>query len=227
MQLNVRHNPSFSVARAELGPGQSLRVEAGAMMAMSPGMEMKGKMEGGLLKSLKRSALGGESFFITTYTAPSTGGWIDLAPNLPGDLVVRDVTPSEPLFVTAGSWIAADSGVDFDTKWGGFKNLFGGEGGFVGRAEGQGQIVLSCYGALDVIELGAGEHVTIDTGHAVAWSGSASFELRQAGGRVMTGVTSAEGLVFDFVGPGWVMTQSRNPSALITYLAANLPGNRN
>lgn len=226
MQLNVRHSPSFSVARAELGPGQSLRVEAGAMMAMSAGMEMKGKMEGGFLKSLKRSALGGESFFITTYTAPSSGGWIDLAPNLPGDLLVRDVSPSGPLFITAGSWIACDEGVEFDTKWGGFRNLFGGEGGFIGRAEGQGQVVLSCYGALDVIELGAGQHVTIDTGHAVAWSADVTFDLRSAGGGVMTGVKSAEGLVFDFAGPGWVMTQSRNPAALISYLAANMPGNR-
>ena len=33
-------------------------------------------MQGGLLKGLKRAALGGESLFVTTYTAPrAAAGW--------------------------------------------------------------------------------------------------------------------------------------------------------
>jgi uncharacterized protein (AIM24 family) len=35
---------------------------------------------------------------------------------------------------------------------------------------------------------------------------------------------SGEGLVFDFTGPGWVMTQSRNPSALEAWVRAIMPG---
>jgi uncharacterized protein (AIM24 family) len=52
------------------------------------------------------------------------------------------------------------------------------------------------------------------------------MNLRMAGGGALKAVKSAEGLVFDFTGPGWVMTQSRNPSQLITWLSANLPGSR-
>jgi uncharacterized protein (TIGR00266 family) len=226
MQVTLRHNPSFSVARAELAGGERIRVEAGAMMAMSDGMHMDAKMEGGFLKSLKRGALGGESFFITTYTAPEQGGWIDLAANLPGDLVVTGVTQDQPMFVTAGSWIASDAGVEFDTKWGGFKNLFGGEGGFVGHVTGHGTIVVSAYGAIDTVSLQPGERVTIDTGHAVAWGATVTFQIRSAGGGLGQMVKSAEGLLFEFTGPGWVMTQSRNPQGLISYLTANMPASR-
>ena len=48
--------------------------------------------------------------------------------------------------------------------------MFGSEGGFLIHAEGRGTIVLACYGALDTVELPAGESVTIDTGHVVAFA---------------------------------------------------------
>ena len=33
MQVQVRHNPSFAVARLHLAPGEPVRVESGAMLA--------------------------------------------------------------------------------------------------------------------------------------------------------------------------------------------------
>ena len=63
MQVQTRQGPSFGVARITLGPNEPVRVESGAMMTMSPGVELSSKAEGGVLKSLKRAALGGESFF--------------------------------------------------------------------------------------------------------------------------------------------------------------------
>lgn len=87
MPVEIRHNPSFAVARVTLAPGEPLQVEAGAMAAMSPDLNVQAQMQGGLMKSLARGALGGESLFITTYTAGQYGGWVDVAPNLPGDVV--------------------------------------------------------------------------------------------------------------------------------------------
>src|SRR4029078_11533556 len=85
MDVTVRHNPSFAVGRVELAASEKVKVKAGAMMAMSAGVALDAKMEGGVLKSLKRATLGGESLFVTTYTAPERGGWVDVAANLPGD----------------------------------------------------------------------------------------------------------------------------------------------
>jgi uncharacterized protein (TIGR00266 family) len=226
MEIAIRHAPSFAVARCGLGGGEVVRAESGAMMATSDGVVIEAGMQGGLMKSLRRGVLGGESFFVTTYTAPPAGGWVDVAANLPGDMAVVEVAAT-PFLIQRGSFIASESGVEIDTKWGGFKSLVGGEGGFLIRAAGQGSVVLSCYGALDRVRLAEGETMVVDSGHMVAFDESVSFDLRRAaGGKTITSLKSGEGFVFDFRGPGEVMVQSRNPSALIQWLTMVLPFSR-
>jgi uncharacterized protein (TIGR00266 family) len=205
--------------------GEAVRVEGGAMIAHSAGVELESKAQGGVMAGLKRSVLGGGSFFVSTYTAPSQGGWVDLAGVLPGDTVPIDVTPQQPFFLRRGSWIANSSGVEIDTQWGGMANLFGGEGGFGFRASGQGEALVSIYGAVDIIDLEAGESVTIDTGHVVAYALNIQFQMRRAArGRSMQSLKSGEGWVFDFTGPGRVLLQSRNPEAFAHWVAQAAPG---
>lgn len=190
------------------------------MMAMSAGMNLQSKAEGGMFKSLKRAALGGESFFLTTYNAPDQGGWVDVAPRLPGDLVTFDVAPDRSYVIQKGSWLASSLDITLDTKWGGFKNLFGSEGGFVVRASGSGPLVLGCFGALDKWELAAGESITVDTGHMVAYQDSVSMTLRKVTGGLVQSFKSGEGIVFDFTGPGTVYTQTRNPNELLSWIGS-------
>ena len=153
-----------------MGPNERVRAESGALMATIPTVAVEARAEGGILRSIKRAALGGESFFITTYTAPPGGGWIDVAAFLPGDLNVMEVQPGQAWFVPKGSWLASADTVTMDTKWGGFKNLFGSEGEFILRAEGQGPMVVSAYGAVEAWDLQPGQTVTLDTGHMVAYT---------------------------------------------------------
>jgi uncharacterized protein (TIGR00266 family) len=227
MEIQVRHNPSFSVARALLQPGESIRSESGAMMAMAADTMLEAKMEGGLMKGLRRSVLGGESLFITTATAGAQGGWIDLAPSLPGDITVVTITPDRPLLIQKGSFLCAEQGVELDTKFGGLKSMVGGEGAFLLHATGQGEVVLSTYGALDRFTLEPNQQVIVDTNHMVAFSESVKMELRKASQSGVTSVKSGEGLVFVFTGPGELMMQSRNPDDIVRYVTANMPGNRN
>lgn len=221
MQVTTRQGPAFGVARLTLAGGESVRVESGAMMAMSAGVTLQSKAEGGVMRSLKRAALGGESFFVSTYTAPAEGGFVDVAARLPGDVSVHGVAPGKALFVQKGSWLANEQSVTIDAKWGGFKNMFGSEGGFIVRAEGQGVVVFACYGALEVWDLAAGQHLTLDTGHMVAYEESVQMSIRQAsGGGLVQTFKSGEGLVFDFVGPGRVWSQTRNPTEFLGWIAA-------
>jgi uncharacterized protein (TIGR00266 family) len=223
VNIDIRHAPSFSVARASLAGGEAIKAESSAMMATSDGVSLEARMQGGFLKSLKRAALGGESLFVTTYTAPPTGGWVDLAAVLPGDLLVAVVDPARALFLSKGSWLCASDGIELDTKWGGFKNLFGGEGGFLVRASGAGQVIMSCYGALDTVTLGPGERFVLDSGHMVAYEEGVEMTLRKAAPGVVQSIASGEGLVLEFTGPGAVMTQTRNPTALVGWLTGVLP----
>jgi uncharacterized protein (TIGR00266 family) len=224
VHTEIRHNPSFAVARVTLDPNEQIRAESGAMMAHSPGIAVQASTQGGVMKGLKRSFLGGESLFVSTFTAPPSGGWIDVAHFLTGDIIVAGILPEQPMFVTKGSWLASSAGVELDTKWGGFKNMFGGEGGFLIHATGHGTILLACYGAIDTINLQPGETVTIDTGHVLAYGPTVTYGIRKVASGLVQSLKSGEGFVFDFTGPGWVMTQSRNPSALAAWIRQVAPG---
>jgi len=110
-------------------------------------------------------------------------------------------------------------GVEIDTQWAGMANMFGGEGGFGLRASGEGEALVSIYGAVDVVDLQPQELVTIDNGHVVAYDLGIQFQLRRAvEGRSIQSAKSGEGWVFDFVGPGRVLLQSRNPEAFLEWM---------
>lgn len=224
MQIQVRHNPAFAVARLWLQPNEPARIEAGSMMAHSAGVQLSANTGGGIMQGLKRSVLSGESFFVTTATAPANGGWIDVSSVLPGDLITLDLTPDRPFFVTRGCWLANSHGAEVTSKWGGARSLFGGEGGFGLQASGHGQVLLSVYGALDVVDLQPGESIVVDTGHVVAYDLAIPFQLRRAvAGRSIQSVKTGEGLVFEFTGPGRIFMQTRNPDAFQDWIKANAP----
>lgn len=223
MQVRVRNQPSFAVARLMLAPGEPCQVESGAMMATSYGVQVQSQAQGGIMKGLGRAFLSGESFFISTFTAPQNGGWVDVAANLPGDIQTITLDGRTGWAVTRGCWLASSHSVQTETKWGGMKNLMGGEGGFLTHATGQGELLVSCYGAVETMTLQPGEMVTVDTGHVVAYADTVQYQIRKVATGIIQSMKSGEGLVFDFVGPGQIMTQTRNPSALISWIISHVP----
>ena len=141
MQTQVLYSPAYATAKLTLAAGETVRAESGAMLAMSPGISMETSTQGGVLKGLKRAVLGGESFFMNTFTAQVDGAEMYVAPSLPGDVVAWPLNGQ--LFVTSGSYLASSAGVEVDTQWGGGKTFFSSEGLFMLRVAGQGEIVLS------------------------------------------------------------------------------------
>jgi uncharacterized protein (TIGR00266 family) len=221
MQTDIQHRPSYSLAVVKLDPGETICVEAGAMVSMSQGITLETKASGGLLASLKRSVLGGESFFINTYQSPAQGGEITLAPALPGDVVVRDLA-GDTLVLQSGSYVASSEGIELDTKWGGAKTFFAREGLIMLKASGTGTLIISSYGAIHEKELATGESYTVDTGHLVAFTEGMGFKVRRIGGLKST-LFSGEGLVVDLTGPGKIFIQTRSEDAFLTWLIPKLP----
>ncbi len=215
MNIEILYEGTYALARVGLDAGEEIISEAGAMVAMSPGLKIEGKAKGGLLKSLGRKFLSGESFFQSIIKAESSGEVL-LAPNSPGDVVV--VEASEGWFIQRGSFLASGSGVQVSSKAQGIgKALFSGEGLFVMQAVGEGALILSSYGAIHRIDLQAGEEYIVDNGHLVAWN--CEYEIKKASKGIFSSVTSGEGLVCRFQGPGTVLLQSRQLSLLAQMLA--------
>ena len=221
MQVEVKYSPSYSLAIVALGPNEPIRVEAGAMVSMSAGVSLETKAEGGILKSLARSMLGGESFFVNRYVAPPQGGEITLAPSLPGDIAVLQLN-SETLLLQSGAYVASSDAIQLDTKWGGARTFFAGEGLIMLRASGSGTLIVSSYGAIHEVNLAPGQKYTVDTGHLVAFHEGIGFSVRAVGGLKST-LFSGEGLVVDLTGPGKVLLQTRSPQAFVGWLIPQLP----
>lgn len=212
------------MARCQLAPNEPMTVESGAMVAHSAGMNLQSQAQGGIMQGLKRSLLSGESFFVSTFTAPPSGGWVDVAGTLPGDIAVLQIQPDRPYYVTRGGWLASSYGVQTSTQFGGAKTFFGGEGAFGLQAAGQGEVLVACYGAIDVIDLRPGEQVVIDTGHVVAYDLNMQFTMRRAvQGKWIQSMKSGEGMVFEFSGPGRVLLQTRNPRGLESWVRSVVP----
>lgn len=223
MKVEIKYRPSYSLGVVTLGPNEELQVEGGSMVSMSSDISIKTEARGGLLKSLGRSLLGGESFFQNVYRGGPNGGEVTVAPALPGDLYLVDLK-GESLMVQSGSYVASGDGVSVDTKWGGAKTFFASEGLIMLRVSGQGMAILSSYGAIHEMDLAAGERYTVDTGHLVAFSDSMGFKVRAVGGLKST-LFSGEGLVVDLTGPGKVLLQTRSTDALLSWLIPKLPKN--
>lgn len=220
MQTEILYSPAYAAAKLTLGAGETVRAESGAMLAMSPGIAMETSTQGGVLKGLRRSILGGESFFMNTFTAQADGAELWLAPSLPGDMVSWPIDGT--LFVQSGSFVASSAGVDVDSNWGGAKTFFSREGLFILRVSGQGEVVLSSYGAIHAIDLQPGQTYTVDTGHMVAWTEGVNYAVRKVGNWKST-LFSGEGMVCDLTGPGRIYIQTRSQDAFLGWLIPKLP----
>ena len=125
----ILHQPSFALAVVQLSAEQSILAEAGAMVSMSANVELQSQMKGGLMGALKRAA-GGESAFVSTFTARGGPGEVTFAPGSPGDIAGIEMR-NQLFFVQSSSYLAGDASLQVDTRWGGAKSFFGGEGLFV------------------------------------------------------------------------------------------------
>jgi uncharacterized protein (TIGR00266 family) len=221
MQTEILYRPSYSLAKVTLSPNEKIRTEAGAMVSMSADLAVETQARGGLLSSLARTVLGGESFFLNTYTASAQGGEITLAPVLPGDIMVVPMSAGTML-VQSGSFLAGADSITMDTKWGGAKTFFSGEGLFMLRISGSGTLILSSYGAIHELKLEKGQRYIVDTTHLVAFDEGVSYQVKTIGG-IKSTLFSGEGLVVELTGPGTVLLQTRSERAFLSWLIPKLP----
>jgi uncharacterized protein (TIGR00266 family) len=224
MQTEIFYQPAYALCRVTLSPGESMRAESGAMVSMSGGVQIETKATGGIMKSLGRSILGGESFFQNTFHAQN-GGEVTLAPELPGDIMTFDLAGHE-IIVQSGSYLASHTDITVETKWGGAKTFFGGEGLFMLKCSGTGTLVISSYGAIHRVSVPAGQNYVVDTGHIVAFPAGMQYQVRKVGGMKST-LFGGEGLVCDFQGPGDIFLQTRSPQAFLGWLIPQLPQRSN
>ncbi len=213
LNVQLQMQPGATAAQINLEPYQEFTAEAGAMIAMSPSINMTTttykKHSGGIIKGLKRM-LSGESFFLNHYTAGDQRGTVWLGATQMGDMLVKELN-GEGLIVQGGSYVASTPEINIDMNWQGFKSLLSKESLFWLGIKGKGTVIINSFGVIYPITIN-GEYI-VDTGHIVAFDESLNFTLTKAGKSWISSFLGGEGLVCKFKGQGTVWVQSHNTSS--------------
>jgi uncharacterized protein (TIGR00266 family) len=135
---------------------------------------------------------------------------------LSGDVEALELS-SDTLLVQSGSFLAATSGIEVDSTWGGARTFFTKEGLYLLKCSGSGLLFLSSYGAIHRIDLFPGQKYTVDNGHMVAFDESVRYSVGKAGS-LFSSVLGGEGLVCKLEGPGRFFLQTRSEDAFLKWL---------
>jgi len=210
MRYEIKYKPSYAMLIASLDQGETITAEAGAMTYITPNIEVHTrKREKSLLSTLGLSLIGGQSFWVNDYTSSSGSGEAGFVAAPVGDIEKLEVAPGKGYVIQKAAYIASTAGIDLDVKWEGFtKGLFG-QGLFMLKATGNGQLFINTFGAIDVHTLQAGQTLIVDNFHLVGFSDSCSYKVTRFGGLKET-LLGGEGLVTQITGPGDVHIQTKN-----------------
>ena len=214
---------SFTMLKVRLAAGERIKAEAGAMVAMSPTIDVEGKLEGGLLGGFGRM-LSGEKFFFQQLIASRGAGDVYLSPASVGDIARIDMDGSVGYILQKDGFFAATNDMNVATTMQNLvKGLFSGEGFFVIKVTGKGSLFVSSYGAIHPLEIPAGQEMIIDNAHLVAWPENIHYNIEKASKGWISSFTSGEGLVCRFKGPGTVYIQTRNPGGFGAWIQQFIP----
>lgn len=226
MKHEILYKGAFPMLKVELQAGENIKAEAGAMVSMSPNIELKGTVEGGIMKGLGRM-LSGEKFFFQELTPTRGSGEVLLSPAVIGDIEAVELDGSYKLYVQKDGFLAGTSGIQVNTKMQNLMSGFmSGEGFFIVEISGKGTVFLSSYGAIHAINLAPRQEVIIDNGHLVAWPDYTQYTIEKAAKGWLSSLTSGEGVVCRFRGEGVVLIQTRNPQSFGGWIKRFIPGGR-
>jgi uncharacterized protein (TIGR00266 family) len=218
LKFEVKYKPSYAMLVATLEQGETITAESGAMTYMDPAIEVHTrKREKSLLGTLGLTLIGGQSFWVNDYTATSGPAEVAFVAAPVGDIKQLDIAPGSGYVIQKSAYVASTSGIDLDVKWEGFtKGLFG-QGLFMLKAIGSGQMFINTFGAIDTHTLRPGQTLIVDNFHLVGFSESCSYKVTRLGGLKET-LLSGEGLVTQITGPGDVHIQTKNMQEFTEWL---------
>ena len=139
------------------------------------------KRRGGLFKTLKSTALGGESFFINEFIAGSGGASLGVTGQALGDIVDIDATDGTEYILQSGSYVCSTGDITLDTKYQGIKKGLFGTNLFMLKTEGSGYVFINCLGGIIKHTLAAGESICVDNYQMVGFTAGCNYELKRHG----------------------------------------------
>ncbi len=218
MKYEIKYKPSYSILVVKLEKGEKMTAESGAMTYMDPNIEVHTrKREKSLLGSIGLKLIGGQSFWVNDYTSNQSSGEAAFVSAPVGDIEMLEVKPNQGYIIQKSAYIASTENVNLDVKWEGFtKGLFG-QGLFMIKVTGNGNLFINTFGAIDKHTLGSGQSMIVDNFHLVAFSDTCNYKVQKFGGLKET-LLGGEGLVTNITGPGDIYIQTKNLREFVEWL---------
>jgi len=218
LKYEIKYKPSFSLLTFYLEAKETVVAEAGALTYMSPNIEVKTRRrEKSLLESLGLSFLGRQSFFVNEYTVINGFGELAFSSAPIGDIEVLKIKEGKGYIIQKSSYVASTKDIDLDLQWQGFTKGIFGQGLFMIKVRGEGELFINTFGALDKHYLKEGEKLIVDNFHLVAFSDTCDYKVKKFGGLKET-LLGGEGLVTEVTGPGEVIIQTKNLSEFVDWI---------
>ena len=193
----------LKMIRVKLDKSEIL-IEPSALYFMKGNLQLESSIQGGIAKGLMRKFMSGETLFQSrirgtgeVYLEPTFGHYLLF--NIDNDALIFD----------KGAFFCSSASLSVSAKM--QKNvssaLFGGEGFFQTEVKGSGVVIPNSpvpTSELLTYELATGEKLSVDGNFAFVRTASVSFQAEKSGKTFFQSVTSGEGLLQTFTGPGIV-----------------------
>ena len=221
----------------QVAPGQTVFAEPGKFLWKTPNMGIETRLtrpagnqagaapasSGFLAKAIDvgKRVLAGEHLAFQYFTPVGGNGLVTFAGVLPGEVRVLELDGTTQWITERGSFVAAESGVDFDIAFTGLRpGVRSGQGFVLERFSGTGTLVIAAAG--NFIELNPAQYggkIQVHGGCVAAFQDSLTFGVERVGGlstqTAMTAIFGAEGInLVTLEGDGAVLLQSVSIEAL-------------
>ncbi|ABW01317.1 TIGR00266 family protein [Caldivirga maquilingensis] len=219
MEYSILGN-DLQLVRVVMGEGESIYGEGSHLLYKTPAVGLTTKASGGILAGLKRT-LTGASFFVLELTGPGEAAF---AGSTPGKITQVTLNEGESIMAEHGSFLFAENSVKYDASLTRLSvGLFGGEGLFLAKFTGLGNVFLHGTGHVHMIQLNESEELNIEAGHLLAFDAGMQYTVGRVGG-LRTMLLGGEGLFFvNIKGPGRVWVRSISLAALASALSRDMP----
>ena len=199
--------------------------ESSALVGMSSEIFVETKVRSGQIKPYMHGQVGSEVYYLNTYRAVERGGEVLLAPRMLGEVHKYSLGEREDrILITVESFLAAEENVDIETAWRGASKFRMSSGLEMLRCSGDGQLLLSSFGAVHTVELGEDKSFAVDRGHLVGFTDKVQLRVRQLGG-VRSTLLRGQEIIFELSGPGKVYLQTRSQDMFLDWIQNQLQPN--
>lgn len=221
-EVAMRYNITgelLQFANIEMEPNEDIFAVSGSMAYMTGNVTMDSKLEGGILKSIKRAVGGGASFMVR-FKAHGSPGIVGIGSSIPGKIVEIDVGESQWI-IQKSAYLGSESTVEMDTVYQKKfpSSVFGDDGLVLQKVSGKGMMFLSSCGDFYSMDLKQGQQYKVSTPRAMAWERSVNYEISSIGSVKATMFGSEGLLVTTLTGPGRIIIQSMSPGELALSLS--------